>query len=268
MKKLNFGKYGWILIIIMMLVCFSMAYMVSTLSAVVPVFSERFGCESSYLMSFSAYAGFITAISCVIFSAIIAVKKRARAMVIVCLALVTGSMVLWGFSTTPTQYFICYTVLSVGITGAGAYGMPLLLGNWFPKKKGIVIGIVTVGNNFGTMLTAVILSAVWTFASFEAGFIVLALGTLVAMVLLLLFIKEKPELQGCFPDNDPSSVIQNTDNKAQIESLINRTNRFSIKHLLKSKLIWKLIFANGLFADGSYRNDRKCYYGEHELWKQ
>lgn len=47
-------------------------------------------------------------------------------------------VILWGTTKSTTQYFIGAVLIQVGMTGAIMYAMPIMISNWFPKKKGTV----------------------------------------------------------------------------------------------------------------------------------
>ena len=243
MKALHYGKRGWLLIVISAFTMFYATIGGVALNVIVPKFSELYGWSSTQLLAYATPIGFITAFSCLVFSYFTTKPKGGMRITTVSMLIFIVGISLWGFSTAPWQYFVCFTLVNVGGTGAAFYGLVILLGNWFPVKKGAVIGIVTAGANVGTMLIGWVFTWLWDTVGFRMSFVVLALTIAVPFILLLLFIRETPEQIGCYPDNDPSASLSALSAQKERNAIIDKTSPFTVRRLLHTKEFWTLFLS-------------------------
>lgn len=246
MKKNNFGVRGWILIVACIMLSYVSIITTVGLNVIVPKFSEIYGWNVNEMMSFSKYAGFITAIFCIAFAIIISKFEVAKVLTLITTIATLIAFILMGQVKEISQFHFLYIVLFVGIAGASCYGMPILLGNWFPKKKGIVFGMVTIGSNVGTMTLPLLLSLCWEKLGAKLGFMIFSIVIMIPILLIAFFIKSKPEYQGCYPDNDNTVKIEDTEKEKKKENIIVKTSPFTFLKLLKTKQLWSIVIGNSL----------------------
>ncbi len=115
------------------------------------------------------------------------------------------SLILTAFVETPLQFYLVYGLLC----GAGASGMSVVVGNssvgkWFHRKRGMAIGITTMGISFGTIALTPVAGYVVKVYSWQVGFIFLGVITFLVGVSLsqLLLHRTNPEACGLLPDGD------------------------------------------------------------------
>jgi sugar phosphate permease len=134
------------------------------------------------------------------------VDKIAPRWIMTAGAMLTAlSLVLTAFVTSPLAFYLVYGLLC----GAGASGMGVVVGNssvgkWFIRKRGMAIGITTMGISFGTMALAPLSGYITKHYSWQTGFLILGAITLIVGVTLpQLFLKKThPEAYGLSPDGD------------------------------------------------------------------
>ena len=106
------------------------------------------------------------------------------------LLLVTLGFFMRGSMNDLWQLYLSRILLYVGIPGATQLPLGKLMGLWFPKIRGRMIGFTMAGNNFSAVVTVpiatfIILASGWRFAFYALG-----ITTLIVLVLVLLFIKD------------------------------------------------------------------------------
>jgi MFS family permease len=108
---------------------------------------------------------------------------------------------------TPLGFYITYGLL-VGM-GASCLGVVVCsssVGKWFLKKRGIALGIATMGISFGTIALTPLSGYINQCLGWRAGLVALGSITCLVGVLISQFLmrKTKPEDYGLLPDGDKS----------------------------------------------------------------
>ena len=106
------------------------------------------------------------------------------------LLLVTIGFFMRGSMSELWQLYVSSILLYVGIPGATQLPLGKLMGLWFPKIRGRMIGFTMAGNNFSAVITVpiatfIILASGWRFA-----FFILGISTFIVLFLVVLFIRD------------------------------------------------------------------------------
>ena len=115
------------------------------------------------------------------------------------------AFILTGFVKTPWQFYLVYGVLcGVGSAGIGVVVSSSYVGKWFVKKRGVAIGITTIGIGFGTMILTPLAGYVVENYDWQTGFMFLGVTVLIIVISLpqLLMGRTKPEDYGLLPDGE------------------------------------------------------------------
>jgi MFS family permease len=113
--------------------------------------------------------------------------------------------ILTGFVHTPLGFYITYGLMvGLGAGGMGVVACTSSVGKWFIKKRGLAIGIASMGISFGTVLLTPLAGYIASHFSWRLGLI--ALGTLTFLVGVIIsqtiMSKKNPESYGLLPDGD------------------------------------------------------------------
>jgi MFS family permease len=111
--------------------------------------------------------------------------------------------ILSAFVDTPLAFYLAYGLLcGLGSSWTGIVVGNSSVGKWFIRKRGMAIGIASMGVSFGTMIMTPVIGWVVKERGWQSGFIVLGLTLLAAGVLIAqIFLgKTKPEAYGLCPD--------------------------------------------------------------------
>ena len=119
-------------------------------------------------------------------------QHGARRIIFVCIALVGSSFVLRPFMSELWHWYALSFLQFVGFQGASALPAGRLVGIWFSKTRGRVMGIAAMGNNFGGLVVPPIVAAVITLTSWRGGYIALAVMALFVLIVAIFLIKEFP----------------------------------------------------------------------------
>jgi MFS family permease len=117
-------------------------------------------------------------------------------------ALITGfGFFLLSLAHTLWFFYVGYIVAGLGMASAGMIPATTLVSNWFEKRRGTAIGIMSSGIGAGGFVFAPLIGA-YLIPNFgwRTSYLTMALSTLVIIPFALLVLKTKPEDIGLYPD--------------------------------------------------------------------
>lgn len=248
--KLNFGARGWLLIIAGM-ICMFMAGTGKndSLNVIMPEFSQAYGLDTATMSVIGTALGYVAAVI-MIFIGWIANKVGVKKVVIVCGLLMVAGIATYNYVNSIATFALAFFLIVVGEVGIGPYGIPMLIQNWFPTKKGLAISWANAGNNLGSIFIVWLLTGSWALFGLRGGFWPWALIGLVGVLLILFFIREYPEQHGLLPDNDHTITREQADAMLKEGLEYVKTSPFSVKKLLKTKQTWMIGLGCGLLDMG------------------
>ena len=108
------------------------------------------------------------------------------------LLLVSAGFLRRGVSAELWQFYLFSAIVGVGMPGATILPAGRLVGIWFPRKRGRMMGLVTAGNNFGGLTIVPLATAIIALAGWRWGFASLGFISLFLAVVVFLFVRENP----------------------------------------------------------------------------
>ena len=210
-------------------------------NTVFPIFAEIRGWDVNILNIVSGFACILKGIGILLFAKAVlrfGPKKLAGVTLLISAAL----LIVFGTTTSLPVYLI--VILLLGLLG-GAYeknGGMQLTANWWPTKKGIVLGITTMGIILMNILYVPQMPGLLMGLGLNGGMMVIA-GIVAAVgIWSLVGIKDTPEQAGEYPDGDPTYAVSG----AEIAKLMREyKSPFTFKKLAKDKSTWLIAFASG-----------------------
>ncbi|MBE9547182.1 MAG: MFS transporter, partial [Proteobacteria bacterium] len=124
-----------------------------------------------------------------------------------------AAFILAGFVKTPWQFYLVYGLLcGAGSACIGVVVSSSYVGKWFIKKRGVAIGITTIGIGFGTMVLTPLAGYIVKNYGWQTGFIFLGVMVFVIVVTFpqLLMGRTKPEDYGLLPDGEEGVKLSST----------------------------------------------------------
>lgn len=133
-----------------------------------------------------------------------------------------------------------YAVINVVSVLYATFALGILVGQWFPTRKGIVMGIATLAFPIANGLLGPFASAVFAkgFPDIRGAFLPFFIVSVIGWIIGIIFIKDYPEECGAFRDNDRNMTPEVA--KAIMEQEIEnkRTSVWTYLHTLKCKEFW------------------------------
>ena len=120
-------------------------------------------------------------------------RVGARPVMAFSLVLLGLSFVLRPLMTQLWHWYALGIVAAFGFPGATILPTGKLVGLWFPRTRGRMMGLATMGNNFGGLTMAPLGGLVVGALGWRWGFEVFAIIVLIAAPLVFLVVRERPE---------------------------------------------------------------------------
>lgn len=240
----NFGTKGWTVIGFEVLMLFFMTGItVDGLNTIVPMMAEFHGWSQDVLLSISTPASIIALFACVLWAAFID-KFGLKQVTLVTMVLGGVSLIAYGNSVNIAMYAVSLVCVVTFINAFSCNCGFAICANWFPTKKGVVMGLTTIGMNLASALINWVLTGLSARFAINGALSVLGGAILVLAVLLAIFIKATPEEAGCYPDNDPEIAALIKKEEDQLKD----TAKLSYGEALKNKNVWVLGIGIGCFG--------------------
>lgn len=245
-KSIGFGFRGWMLIIYQFIGF--MTWTVFT-NFSMNVLADMYGGSTkvSTVYSISQVVAFIAVV--VLVKAIAKLKSTMKLSVV--LGIISMVFAVAISIVPPTMQALWLVALFL----MGAIGniwatltIGIIVGQWFPRRKGTVMGIATFAFPVTNAFLGVFAGAVFKkgfpdpFSAFLPFLIVGAVGMLIGII----FVKDYPEQCGCYRDNDKSFTPEIA--KAMMEKEIEnkRTTVWTLGNSFKSRDFWFVAIPMGL----------------------
>ena len=243
-KSINLGFRGWMLVLYQAIAM--MTYQVFT-NYPLNILADLYGGSSivSIIYTVGAVVGIIIQL---IFANQINKVKNVKVMssLVGAAALIVSFLVM--VVPAGIGWFIVYGLANVFTIVYATFSIGVLVGQWFPTRKGTVMGIATFAFPISNGLIGFFASAAFpngvpnVFRAFLPFFIVSVIGWLIGII----FIKDYPEQCGAYRDNDKSLTpeIANQMLAAEIEN--KKTTVWKLGKTLGTGDFWLLTVPAGL----------------------
>ncbi|MDD5712333.1 MAG: MFS transporter [Smithellaceae bacterium] len=149
------------------------------------------------------------------------------------------SLMLVRFVREPWQFYLFYGLLcGAGSSCLGVVVCSSSVGKWFVRKRGMAIGIASVGIGVGTMILAPLSGYIVKNYGWRDGFTFLGITTiLIGVILSQIFMgKTRPEDYGLMPDGEVMPPECKTEPKAVMPTIT------SMGVVLGDRRYWILVF--------------------------
>lgn len=246
--KKGYGK-GWALILYGFLAYFTATAVGSAMNAASGTLAELRGWNAALLTSFISLGAIANVVAGFVFGKL-STKASAKKLSIVCGVVWTVVIIGMGVTTNLWLFAVCL-ILANGISSALGYQLaPVMISKWFPKRKGIIMGIVTMGIPLCSGVATMMYQAGYAAMGSLGGFLPFVAVLVVAMIILVVFLADTPAEKGFAPDN--GMQMEGADE----EQGINAESIWTTRKLLSTPQVWvhgvtlgiQLLFASGLMV--------------------
>lgn len=239
----KFGKAGWGTIIYCAAMFWFYVGMVNDGSNITaPAFVAKTGIPYSTVLSMGTVAGLVGFVFFIVYGQINR-KIGARKTSALCMILSGIAYIGLGASNTLVQYAICLCVVSGSAMSGGYIAGGTLVAQWFPKKKGIVMGYTTMGHNLASAFYVPMISALVGGLGLQVGVIVPSILVIALGILGLLLMRDTPQERGLNPDNVSDEEYMTE----YFTDSVEEDGGWTAKALLKTKELWLAAVTTGLY---------------------
>ena len=254
----NFGV-GWVVIIYCLLMFFLYVGMCNDgANITAPNVAHRLGLEQGDIMNMNSLAGIVGVVFFIIVGQINN-KIGPRITSGVCCIISGITYIIACNAPSIAVYTIAMCFVYGSIMSAGYVAGGTLVADWFPKKKGVVMGYTTMGHNFASafyvQLVAILIAPVSTQLSaggndlanvgenFSAGIVPIGIAAIVLGILGMLFIRNTPQERGINPDNVSDRVYETEYDTSEASD----NGGWTTVKLLCTKELWLAAITTGFF---------------------
>ena len=254
----NFGV-GWVVIIYCLLMFFLYVGMCNDgANITAPNVAHRLGLEQGDIMNMNSLAGIVGVVFFIIVGQINN-KIGPRITSGVCCIISGITYIIACNAPSIAVYTIAMCFVYGSIMSAGYVAGGTLVADWFPKKKGVVMGYTTMGHNFASafyvQLVAILIAPVSTQLSaggndlanvgenFSAGIVPIGIAAIVLGILGMIFIRNTPQERGINPDNVSDRVYETEYDTSEASD----NGGWTTVKLLCTKELWLAAITTGFF---------------------
>lgn len=241
----NLGVKGWGVTLVCVMFYLFYTFWNAATNTLLGVFTEMYGWQTTDMSFVVTIAGWISLVAIVLFGFVgkkIGAKKVSTiGLVVSALAFaILACMNSFVMFAAGVILFYC-SMVAYAIIGVGSLGS-----NWFPHKKGVFMGMATMGMTLGSaVLNPVILGCVPTIG-ISGFFWGCAAVCLVLAVIVFAFIKNNPEEAGAYPDNDRSISREQLQREFEAAEEYKKNSPWTLGRVLRTPQTWLIGIGWGL----------------------
>ena len=247
---INFGFRGWMLLIFevsafLVFQAFTNFPMNMLAAFYTGLPEEQAGAALAPIMTLGTLVGIVIQL---VLSNFVGKMKSVKPMVLAfgCLTLISAL----GVAVLPAgiPWKAAYFLVSVFANIYGMFGIGILIGQWFPTRKGVFMGIATFAFPICNGLMGPFASLVFHPDAAPTpfmGFLPFLIVGVVGWIIGLVFISDYPEQVGCYRDNDQSFTKEKADAMLAAEIENKRTTVWKLGNTLKTGPFWLITIPMG-----------------------
>ena len=270
--SLNFGVRGWIVIIYCFISFLVGGAFLGVWQIMVTANVSALGWNSTVIFSLTNVAGVIMCLIEMYISRLMMKNKINLARLgTIMFAIFVAACIIMRFSSSMVVIFnLMFIVCYITTNGQSMCVNGSLVGNWWPKRRGMVIGITTIGVPLGSAFGN---GLYYAFAALVGESNVLFVYAIIGAVVVAIgafLVRDFPEQVGCYPDNDKSESREQLEAEFEAMRKAQPKNAWNIKRILTTKQAWLIILigfvsfnSNGIYMMQSM--NRLTVFGPLEM---
>lgn len=245
--RANLGAKGWA-VLFYLFVCFYLNTSINTCwQNIVPYWDTTYGWKTADMMSMNSIAQFVGIAVCFILGRVIT-RVSAKKMGIVVGLIVFLSMLAVPFITVYPLMLLAMCCAVIGNIVWAFTINPVFVSTWFPRKKGVVMGITTMGIPLGSgTCTKIAMRIIPKFGQ-NFGMSFSTVVALLGLILLIAVVKDNPTMAGYSPDNDSSLTMEDVSRMQRESDAIAAKSPWTTARMLKTPQTYILGLSIGCCA--------------------
>ena len=205
----NFGAKGWFLILYSFLALFvNVSMTIDGLNVALPLLTDAQGLDYNLCLSMGTVAGFV---GVVLMFVVGKIREKVGSRLTSGVLLIIAGLVyclMYLNSTSIPMYAVAMSILVTCTQSCVYLCTGALQAQWFPKKRGVAVGISTTGANLGSAILVPLMTALTAVLGWKMGLEVFGIFSIVIGVLGLLILRDNPLDAGYYPDNVSKEVYE------------------------------------------------------------
>lgn len=202
-------------------------------NTVFPILAEARGWDINLLNVVSGIACMLVSLGVVIFTRVI---NRIGVKTVIAVGMFASAALVVVFGHTKSIGVFLVVILLIGVLSSTykETGSMQLTANWWPTKKGIVLGFSTMGVVAMNIIYVPGMPVLLNKFGIEMGMNIVAL-IIVIIGVIGLFVKDTPEAAGTYPDGDPNYGTDGMDIGRMMREY---KSPFTVKRVCSDKNTW------------------------------
>ena len=252
----GFGAKGWIIMLLTFLSILLMSNICyDSLNVTIPVFGGTFaalvgapettGATIGMLYGFSTIAAWVSVLGAGLWGALCG-KLTCRKTWAVSLLVGAVGCLVWSQATNPAVYFIGLALSYVGGMGFAYIASLNVISNWFPHKKGLAMGWVTIGFPLSAVIATPLCSALVGSLGLSGIYYLYAALCVILAIVVFVYVRDYPEEKGAYPDNNQNFDKAAADAELQAGLEYMKTSPWKPGKLFRTATVWKMIISLGV----------------------
>lgn len=238
----SFGRWGWTIVILEgLMLWIGAGVQVHGLNIIIPVLSDHFAIEKTTLLFWATPASWGSIVAAYVCAKTIE-WKGAKATILVCLVACALCFGFLGTFGTISAFVALFAGVCFCGSGYAYVGGMTLIANWFPRKKSLALGWVTMGQTMSTALFVPMLAAFFGIFGVQKGFWIVSAAMILLAILASILVTNTPEERNCTPDNVPMSREELERSRAEQESYV---CPYTSLQLLGMRDVWTIALGSG-----------------------
>ncbi len=247
-KVRGFGFRGWMLFVYQFLAY--IAFVVFTnwpMNVLGSTISTSLGQNESFIATVYTVAMVIGIVIQLILSRNIgkfkSIKNLASVLGIISMVLAIVETLINPF-TSPLAFTIVYFFECLIFTLWCTFLIGILIGQWFPRRKGTFMGLVTIAFPAANAIMSQWIGVVFTKGTLQA-FLPYTIACLIGLIIGIIFVPDFPEQCGAFRDNDKNMTPEMAKQMMEAEIENRKTTVWTVKETFSSAGFWLITIPMG-----------------------
>ena len=248
----DFGKKGWVIVLISAIYFYlSSAVTSDGANTINAVMQQKFNLDNLAPLTLGqTVGGWCTLLTIPAFTAL-SKKTGAKGVIMTSLAIFMVCCYFIFNATSVGMYRTAVIIACADLVGFSGVGVGQLGSSWFPTKKGMFMGIATMGIPVAAATVNLMMNKMMDFMPFgNICFWFIAVAA-IAFLLTLFLVKNNPEEAGAFPDNDQTMTKEKAAEIAAKAEAIKASSPWTTKKVLSLKETWMIALGWGLMMGGA-----------------
>jgi MFS family permease len=242
--------YSWVILFIAFFSIITAGIIRSSSGVFIVPFENEFGWDRSTISFAFAISLLLYGISGPFMAALIEVIGLKKMMILAMATLLMGILLTF-FMVKPWQLVLTWGII-IGL-GSGLFLTvlsPYIANQWFEKKRGLALGILTASTATGQLILLPLLAVIVETYSWKWAMGLILILSLIMLAIILLFMKNSPQEAGLLPyGQEVASTVNKVEKKGNPVTIAFQT----LLEAVKVKEFWLLagsFFICGLSTSG------------------